>query len=135
MIDYFRELPPGHYPPDGCALLVRDAWQRLYGHDGLPAHADQFVTVAGAGLHLAEYRGTLLVPLARPAHGCMVVATRAGSWHCGVFSTEQAPGYVIHTLGGRIRIESLTQFQRRFDAIEFYGYAAHHRVSPPGSPG
>lgn len=135
MINHFRDLPPGHYPPDGCALLVRDAWQRLFNLSDLPVHADQFVTVEQANQHMESYQGALLEVITEPEHGSMVIATRGDHWHCGVYSTEQAPGYVIHALGRTVKIEPLTQFKRRFDAVEFYRYAAHNRVQTPDKAG
>ncbi|WP_438454164.1 hypothetical protein [Vibrio alginolyticus] len=135
MIDHFRELPAGHYPPDGCALLLRDAWAQLFNLSNLPCHADRFVTVEQANHHLGEYRGELIEPILAPEHGCMVVATRGQHWHCGVYTAEQSPGYVIHTLGSTVKIEPLSQFNRRFNAVEFYRYAAHNRVQTPDKAG
>lgn len=135
MINHFRDLPPGHYPPDGCALLVRDAWQRLFNLSDLPIYADQFVTVDQANQYMESYQGALLEVITKPEHGSMVIATRGDHWHCGVYSTEQAPGYVIHALGRTVKIEPLTQFKRRFDAVEFYRYAAHNRVQTPDKAG
>ncbi|WP_228842849.1 hypothetical protein [Vibrio parahaemolyticus] len=131
MIEHFRDLPPAHYPPDGCALLVRDAWQRLYGSENLPSHANRAVTPTEASAMIALYLGHLLVPVDVPEHGDMVVAARHDAWHCGVYTTEQSPGFVIHTLGEVVRIEPLNLFKRRFDCVEFYRYAAHHRVQTP----
>lgn len=128
MISHFRSLPAGHYPPDGCALLVRDAWQLLYQLEDLPIHANQFVTANEAGELMQGYQGQVLEPIAQPEHGCMVVACRGDYWHCGVYSTEQAPGYVIHTLGRTIKIEPLNQFRRRFDAVEYYRHASYRPI-------
>ena len=121
MIDYFNQLPSGHYPVDGCALLVREWWQQCYQLNDLPLHHDRFVTARDAMrlMHRYQHNG-LLQQIDAPQHNCMVVACRGQRWHCGVYSTEQAPGYVIHTLGGQVKIEPLHQFRQRFDAIEFY---------------
>lgn len=135
MITHFRSLPAGHYPPDGCALLVRDAWQLLYQLEDLPIHANQFVTANEAGELMQGYQGQVLEPIAQPEHGCMVVASRGEHWHCGVYSTEQAPGYVIHTLGRTIKIEPLNQFRRRFDAVEYYRHASYRPISSSDQKG
>lgn len=135
MIAYFRSLPDSHYPVDGCALLVRDAWHRLYHCDSLPVHANRYVTDDEAGTLLQGYEGQVLESISQPEHGCMVVTSRGGHWHCGVYTTEQAPGYVIHTLGRMVKIEPLNQFRRRFDTLEYYRYAAHHPVSSSDQEG
>ncbi|CAH0531207.1 hypothetical protein [Vibrio hippocampi] len=135
MIEHFRNLPAGAYPPDGCALLVRDAWQKFLGLSDLPEHADRFVTVIEAKQTMATYDGVLLEPIQSPEHLCMVVATRGAHWHCGVYTIEQQPGYVIHTLGKAVKIEPLNLFKRRFDSVEFYRYATHHRVQTPDKAG
>ncbi len=135
MIAHFRSLPNGHYPPDGCALLVRDAWKRLYQLENLPEHANQFVTTDEASTLMQGYQGEVLDPISQPEHGCMVVASRNDHWHCGVYTAEQSPGYVIHTLGQTIKIETLNQFRRRFDAVEYYHHASHRSVSSSDSQG
>ncbi|EGQ7961197.1 hypothetical protein HRO21_002857 [Vibrio parahaemolyticus] len=136
MIDYFRSLPFGHFPVDGCVLLVREAWQRLYQLDELPVYTDRFVTPELAGDLMAGHQGQLVELIERPEHGCMVVASSERKWHCGVYTTEQMPGYVIHTLGQAIKIESLNQFRRRFNTVEFYRHVPHRSVlsSDPKGP-
>lgn len=135
MIAYFKALPDGHFPIDGCALLVREAWQRLYQLENLPIHADRFVTPDLAAALIDDYQDNLVAPIAKPEHGCMVVASSQNKWHCGVFTTEQMPGYVIHTIGQVVKVESLNQFRRRFDTVEFYRHVAHRPLSPSDPKG
>ncbi|MDW2216201.1 hypothetical protein [Vibrio sp. 1982] len=136
MIAYFRSLPFGHFPVDGCVLLVREAWHRLYQLDDLPTYADRFVTPDQAQGLMDGHLGQLVEPIEKPSHGCMVVASSESKWHCGVFTTEQMPGYVIHTLGQAIKIEPLNAFRRRFDTVEFYRHVTHRSVlsSDPKGP-
>ncbi|HGF4939434.1 TPA: hypothetical protein ACF4E7_001662 [Vibrio parahaemolyticus] len=135
MIAYFKSLPDGHFPVDGCVLLVREAWQRFLHLENLPKHMDQFVTPDYAHELIDGYQGQLIEPIPKPEHLCMVAASGKGKWHGGVFSAEQMPGYVIHTLGCTVKIEPLNQFRRRFDTVEFYRHATHCRVSTSDSKG
>ncbi|EJX7572488.1 hypothetical protein OEK23_003619 [Vibrio cholerae] len=134
MIDYFRSLPAGHYPPDGCALLVKDAWETFLCAPNLPKFADRFVTVEAAQQEI-DRNATLIEPIPQPEELAMVVAQRGAAWHCGVFTAAQCPGYVIHTMGGVVRIETLAQFKRRYDLVEFYRYVAHRDLSTSGQNG
>lgn len=120
MNNHFLSLPDGYYPVDGCALLVRDAWLLLYGLTDLPIHANRFVTMGEAGGLMSGYKGQLVEQIPQPEHGCMVTGVQGRSWHCGVYSTEQMPGHIIHTVSGKVKIEPLRQFKQRFDHLEFY---------------
>ena len=120
MNEHFRNVPDGHYPINGCALLVRDAWIRLYNLTDLPKHADQFVTIQKASKLMNEYKGLLVEQINQPEHGCMVTTRQGKRWHCGIYSTEQMLHHVIHVVGGKVKIETFHQFKQRFDSVEFY---------------
>lgn len=129
-LEHIQQLPSGHYPSDGCALLVRDCWQLHYQLNDLPHHANRFVTARDAMRLMQGYQQQgLLQQQQQPSHLCMVVAQRSNHWHCGIFTAELMPGYVVHTLGEKIKIEPLNQFRHRFDAVEFFVYAPHNTVS------
>lgn len=128
MITYFKSLPDGHYPLDGCALLVRDAWQKYLHAENLPSHHNRFVTRKSAHAVIDQH-ATLLDPIESPEHLCMIGASMGNDWHCGVYCAKQPPGIVIHVLGGKVKAEPLHQFRSRYDTLEFYRYGGDHPVS------
>ena len=120
MNEYFRGIADHYYPIDGCWLLVRDAWQRLYNLTDLPKFTDQFVTIKKASKVISEYKDYQVEQINQPEHGCMITAINGKRWHCGIYSTEQMPHHVIHVVGGKVKIETFHQFKQRFDSVEFY---------------
>ncbi|BDM64534.1 hypothetical protein NFHSH190041_19860 [Shewanella sp. NFH-SH190041] len=120
MITHFLSLPDDHYPAGGCAMLARDAWQMLYCISDLPLYIDQFVTVSKASGLMSSHQQSLMQQIEQPEHGCLITGVQGTHWHCGIYSTEQVPGYIIHAVGGKVKIEPLHKFKQRFDSVEFY---------------
>lgn len=120
MNEYFLSLPDGHYPVDGCAMLARDAWQMLYGLKELPTYADQHISIAKAFKILGSFQSSLMTQISQPEHGCLVSTVQGKRWHCGIYSTEQLPGHVIHCVASKVKIEPFHKFKQRFDSVEFF---------------
>ncbi len=123
MIDYYRDLPIGHFPIDGCYLLVRDAWMRYLNAENLPEYASFISTAEQNNAVVKKHVGVLVTQIQQPEHLCAVVAENGSRWHCGIYCADQMPGLVIHTVDKRIKIETLTQFKQRFITVEYYKYA------------